>query len=356
MASSLLQADVPYSRPTTPSVNPSQVGFVGLGSMGYFMARNLATRRPKASSAPNPPLMVWNRSQEKAEKLSKEVGEDRIRIAQSIEQIALECDIIICCLANDAIVKSTYEVFAKTLSQTPPSKHKIFIETSTIFPTLAGELDRLISSIPHANLLTCPVFGTPAVADAAQLLIILSGEYRSKKEAAYLLVPAMGRKAIDLGENLEKAPTFKLIGNSMILGTLEVLSEAFTLGEKAGIKSDLVHNLVKEILPAPGTVRYAERIAKDDFDGTVGFAVDGGIKDASHIRRLTAELNAPMPLIDIAHQHLITARAINTVNKQESKPCFDTLDWSSLVAGSRVAAGLDPFDSKKHDLEPQLEE
>ncbi|KAG7099677.1 hypothetical protein E1B28_001501 [Marasmius oreades] len=354
--SSSLHADVPYSRPATPGPHASQVGFVGLGAMGYFMARNLATRRPQVAANTNPPLLVWNRTSGKAEKLLKEVGHDRIRIAHSIEQIVLECDIIISCLANDAIVKSTYELYAKALTNKPPTKHKIFIESSTIFPTLAGELDTLLSASPHTNLLTCPVFGTPAVADAAQLLIILSGDYRSKQEAAYILVPAIGRKAIDLGENLEKAPTFKLIGNSLILGTLEVLAEGFTLGHKAGISSELVFNLVKEILPAPGTVRYAERIARDDFDGTVGFAVDGGIKDASHIRRLTAELNAPMPVMDIAHQHLITARAINIMKKQQGHPAFETLDWSSIAAGSRVAAGLDPFDGNQANIEPKLED
>ncbi|KAJ8084539.1 hypothetical protein PM082_003312 [Marasmius tenuissimus] len=62
-----------------------------------------------------------------------------------------------------------------------------------------------------------------------------------------------------------------------------------------------------------------------------------------------------MPLIDVAHQHLITARAINTAKQQEGKPAFETLDWSSMVAGPRVAAGLDPFDSKKHNFEPRPE-
>lgn len=132
------------------------------------------------------------------------------------------------------------------------------------------------------------MFGTPAVAAKAQLLIIMSGDYRSKKEVAYLLVPAVGRKVVDLGGNLEKgtpllydsfdtersislAPTFKLIGNSMILGTLEILSEAYTVAEKSGISADNIHSLVQgnlsyhsakfksllficasEIVPAPG--------------------------------------------------------------------------------------------------------
>jgi hypothetical protein len=32
----------------------------------------------------------------------------------------------------------------------------------------------------------------------------MSGDYRSKKEVAYLLVPAVGRKVYDLGGNVEK--------------------------------------------------------------------------------------------------------------------------------------------------------
>lgn len=62
----------------------------------------------------------------------------------------------------------------------------------------------MISSIPHAHLIASPVFGTPAAADKAQLLIIMSGDHRSKREAAYLLVPAVGRRVVDLGENIEK--------------------------------------------------------------------------------------------------------------------------------------------------------
>jgi hypothetical protein len=36
------------------------------------------------------------------------------------------------------------------------------------------------------------------------MILIMSGDYRFKKEVAYILVPAVGRKVYDLGENLEK--------------------------------------------------------------------------------------------------------------------------------------------------------
>jgi hypothetical protein len=48
-----------------------------------------------------------------------------------------------------------------------------------------------------------------------------------------------------------------------------------------------------------------------------------------------------MPIITSARDHLLTARA------QEKKP-FKSLDWSALVSGNRVAAGLDAFDHRKH--------
>jgi hypothetical protein len=55
-----------------------------------------------------------------------------------------------------------------------------------------------------------------------------------------------------------------------------------------------------------------------------------------------------MPLIDIGLQHLLTARALHSAQAVQGKQQFDTLDWSALVAGTRVAAGLDGFDSRKH--------
>lgn len=102
----------------------------------------------------------------------------------------------------------------------------------------------------------------------------------------------------------------------------------------------------------------------DSFDGNQGFSIDGGIKDAtsvftvfvtlfrrwlfsSHIRRLTAKHNSPMPAIDVAHQNLLTARAHFRRMQQQGHSPYDELDWSGLIAGTRVAAGLYPFDQRK---------
>lgn len=90
---------------------------------------------------------------------------------------------------------------------------------------------------------------------------------------------------------------------------------------------------------------YGDRLLHNKFDGTEGFAIDGGVKDASHIRRLTTEQNSPMPVIDAAHNSLLTARALHSAQARTGTTTFPVLDWSALIAGPRLAAGLDAFES-----------
>lgn len=42
---------------------------------------------------------------------------------------------------------------------------------------------------------------------------------------------------------------------------------------------------------------YSEKMVNDLFDGTKGVAIDGGIKDSTHIRKLATEKNSPMPAL-----------------------------------------------------------
>lgn len=150
---------------------------------------------------------------------------------------------------------------------------------------------------------------------------------------------------MDLGGNVEKAPTFKLIGNSLILGSIELIAESMTLAEKSGCGSDKLFEFIQDFFPAPPILNYGNKILHDNFDGSKGFAIAGGLKDASHIRRLTSMHNSPMPVVDIAHRSMLTAQAIHSKQTAAGSAKHEILDWSALVAGSRVAAGLPGLDS-----------
>lgn len=103
---------VPYSRPASPRPQ-HQIGFVGLGNMGYLMARNLANHNAQAQGSP--PLLVWNRSSEKAANLVNQVGAGKARVAKDLEEVVQLCDVIITSLANDTVVKSVYQQYARIL-------------------------------------------------------------------------------------------------------------------------------------------------------------------------------------------------------------------------------------------------
>jgi 3-hydroxyisobutyrate dehydrogenase-like beta-hydroxyacid dehydrogenase len=78
---------LPYSRPTTPD-HSRRVGVYGLGAIGYRVARNLA------NSLSSLPLVVYNRTPAKSEKLASELGPSKVSIVQSPAELVNSCDIM----------------------------------------------------------------------------------------------------------------------------------------------------------------------------------------------------------------------------------------------------------------------
>lgn len=123
-------------------------------------------------------------------------------------------------------------------------KGTIFIDTSTLYPTTCGDLEREATKIPGAVYLCSPVFGPPPMAKAGKLVFVLSGDVFAKKRVAPYLVPAMGRRIIDVGSNVERAAAFKLCGNGTIATLIEVLAEGLTLADKSGVGADLYYEFI----------------------------------------------------------------------------------------------------------------
>ncbi|KAK1920922.1 6-phosphogluconate dehydrogenase [Papiliotrema laurentii] len=339
---------IPFSRPATPVPAHNQLAFVGLGAMGKRMATNLAKYLQENDA---PPLLVYNRSESGVEAFKKyatekEVDAETYKVVSDLQEIARTADIIVTSLSTDEAVQEVYEELFKGQENQqgkgdgilPGGKGHttIFVDTSTIYPSTAGALERLASSKPHRVFLSCPVFGVPRAAESADLILAISGDYFAKKHAAHALVPAIGKKVMDLGANVERAMAFKLVGNSLELGFIELLSECFTLCDQAGVGSDKLVQLIKDQHQSPALIRYADRITNNKFDSEGGFDLGGGISDARHIRQLAESHNVPMPTMDVAHQHMLSARAHGG----------DDLDWTALVGGQRIAAGLAPFQGR----------
>lgn len=84
------------------------------------------------------------------------------------------------------------------------------------------------------------------MAQAGTLVFAIAGPHNAKKFVTQFLVPGVGRKVMDFGSNPERAASFKLIGNSLILSTIEMLSECMTLAEKTGAGAQQFFDFVEE--------------------------------------------------------------------------------------------------------------
>ncbi|TYJ53496.1 hypothetical protein B9479_005882 [Cryptococcus floricola] len=339
---------VPFSRPTTPTPAHDQLAFVGLGEMGKRMATNLALHLSKEGQ---PPLIVYNRKEDGLAHFEeyakeKELPDSAYVVKTELEEIGRRADLVITSLAGDEAVQEVYaKLFEGQETQSgtgdgivPGGRGRttIFVDTSTVYPTTAGVIENIANAKPHRAFLSCPVFGVPRAAETADLILAMAGDYFAKKHAAHALVPAIGKKVIDLGSNVERAMSFKLVGNSLELGFIELLSECFTLCDQTGVGSEKLVELIKLQHKSPALIRYADRITKNKFDSTGGFNLGGGINDARNIRQLAESHNVPMPCMDVAQQHMLSARAHGG----------DTMDWTALVGGQRISAGLEPFAGK----------
>jgi len=85
---------------------------------------------------------------------------------------------------------------------------------------------------------------------------------------------------------------FRLVGNALELGFIELLSECFTLSEQAGVGSSKLMELIKDQHKSPALLRYADRITENRFDSNGGFNLAGGIADARWVLLLV--LSTPL--------------------------------------------------------------
>ncbi|KAF9358496.1 hypothetical protein BGX34_008911 [Mortierella sp. NVP85] len=310
-----------------------RIGWIGLGEMGLGMATNLQKylasqqqqEQQDPSSSTSPPLTVWNRSPGKTETLEA-LG---AHVATSIEALVSKTNVIFTSLSNDAAVENVYsQLFALANQRQDPL---IFVEVSTIHPTLASRnLEQLAQITPdrrHAYL-QCPVFGRPPAAHAAQLVWVASGESKAIQRLNPYFA-AMSKSIIDLETtNVAAASSFKLIGNFFVVGTIELLAEGLNLAERVdGIEPQAVLKFIETFFPTPSWIGYSQKMVDRSTSKTGGFAVELGLKDVGHMRRLAQSHNTTLPTADLAYKHLSTL-------KEEGK---GDQDWSSLIDVLRVS-------------------
>ncbi|KAG0742921.1 hypothetical protein G6F57_004421 [Rhizopus arrhizus] len=267
------------------SSNTLQISYIGLGAIGKHMSGHIANH---AASLNYPPLLAYNRTQAKAEELKKT---HPVVVATSLEEVAKKSDVIFSCLLNDAAVQETVEALLPHMKP-----NTILVEQSTIAPKLVKELAQKVSQA-GGTYMACPIMGPPLKAAAADLIVLVAGgDSSARSKVLPLMIPVIGKKKIELGENPEESSRLKLCGNFIVTSVVEMLGEYMTLAEASGVGQDKAQELIDNFLPQTMISTYASRISNETFRDQIHFSINSIKKDANHIIDLANEANAPVPI------------------------------------------------------------
>ena len=288
------------------------IAFVGLGQMG----RNMAERLAGAGF----PLRVWNRTRARAD------GLPNAQLCDSAREAAAGADLVLSSLADDRAVREV--VLGPEGVAAGLAAGGLHVGTSTISVRLVGELAEAHAARGQ-QFVAAPVLGRPEAAGRGELWILTGGDQAAIARAAPVF-SRLGQGQLHVGAH-RQAMLAKILANFMIAGTIELLAEATTLGEKGGIAPQaFVDLLTKTLFPTPIMKGYGGRIASGQFR-PAGFTVPLGLKDVELALEAGHDLQAPLPSASVARDHLIGALARGRAD----------WDWGALATVVREAAGLD---------------
>ena len=289
-----------------------KVAFLGLGSMGLPMARNLLEAGHK--------LTVYNRTRSRADGLER-LG---ATIAESPAGAARGADVLITMVADDAALEAI--MFGGALDAL--GRGAIHVSMSTISPALSRRLAERHSAAGQAYL-AAPVFGRPQAAEAKQLWIVVAGPAEGVDRCRPLL-DAMGQGTIAVGEDPVKANVVKLAGNLLIAAAIEAMGEAVVLARKYGIApAELLDVVNGRVFRSPLYENYGKLIADERYE-PAGFKLKHGLKDARLALAAGDEVAAPLPLASLLRDHFLSAVARG----------WQDIDWAGLARVCAADAGL----------------
>ena len=191
------------------------IGFIGIGLMGFPMAKNLL------KSDYN--LKAYNRSQDKADRL-KEFGAE---ISLSIKDVVSNADVVITMLTDDAAVEKVMgsDEFISNIKESAT-----VIDMSSVNPVITKKYAEILKE-KNINYLDAPVSGGTIGAEEASLAIMVGGNEKTFKEC-YDLLKILGNPTL-VGP--VTSGQISKLANQIIVGvTIGAVAEAVTLCEKSG--------------------------------------------------------------------------------------------------------------------------
>jgi 3-hydroxyisobutyrate dehydrogenase-like beta-hydroxyacid dehydrogenase len=302
-----------------PTMQETEVGFIGLGLIGAPIAARLQQAGYRVKTI--------DRHSVKA----RECGYDTVATAT---ELAADCDIVFTCLPSPEASLALYKGDGGLLER--PRNNALFIELSTIDPKTAADLGTACKAAGSV-FLDAPVSGGPNGARAGTLSVMVGGELADLERARPFL-ESFSSKCFHMGT--VSAGSATKMCNQMLTGVTNVLvAETMVLGAKMGLDAS---RLFEVLHVSSGQSNSLDRVVPKfiiprNFDAA--FALDGIYKDMECITRTGKAFGARLLFAAVAQQLYEEARSAGLGAKDAASVYLTVERAAGLPEAGHLARG-----------------
>jgi len=289
------------------------VAFIGLGTMGLPMARNIIEGGHSVAG--------FDLSSEAMNQHQANGGSS----ANSAAEAAKGAEIIITMVPKGIHVRSALFDTGGVLEGI--ESNALVIDMSTIHPSDTDSIRKELAT-NGISMVDAPVGRTSMHAEQGKLLIMAGGE-ASDIERATPILSCMGDTITNCG-GPGMGSRMKIINNYLSISLNALTAEALSLAESTGLKVDKAIEVMSGTPAGQGhmTTTYAAKVLQGDLKPA--FMLDLAHKDLGLALDLANEMKVPMPLG-------AAAREVYTLARGKGRGAED---WTAIYAMVRELSGL----------------
>ncbi|MEA2920477.1 MAG: hypothetical protein QOF07_440 [Bradyrhizobium sp.] len=237
------------------------IGFIGLGKMGFPMARRLIEAKHQ--------LVVFDQRKEVMDRLAA-LG---AQTAASPKEVADRAESVMASLPS---LQASLEVATGKDGVIEGKRVKRFVDLSTVGSQMAVRIHDLLAKRGIVQL-DCPVSGGVGGAEKGTLAVMVSGP-RADFDALKPALDVIG-KVFFIGEKPGSAQTMKLANNLLSATAVVATSEAVVMGVKAGLDPAVMIDVINSGsgMNTASRDKFPRSILPRSFD--FGFATGLMVKD-----------------------------------------------------------------------------
>jgi len=275
--------------------SPEGLGYLGLGMMGFPMARRLLNAGYGVT--------IWNRSQGKAAPLARAGA----KLAADPSTVAITSSIIFMCLTDAAAVEDV--VFGPGGLTAAPGVGKLVVDFSSIHPDAARSIAKRLEAANGMGWVDAPVSGGTKGAEEGTLAVMAGGDAAAIERARpYIL--AMARRLTHMGPT-GAGQTAKLCNQIIVGCAMAVLAEATRLATNAGIEaSRLPEALAGGFADSIPLQLFVPRMVQGIHSPPLGH-IATMLKDLDAVVDVAQQTSTPVPMAALASQLFRMAKTLH---------------------------------------------